>query len=121
MPALEEERTRFLDAWVQIRQVVHAVNFNRFQRAGLRATQFMTLNVVPKQGMMLSELALKLNLSAATLNGTVNSLEGRGFVRRTRSATDARKITICATEEGEGMQNPASQEFHLFMSGLLVG
>ena len=118
MPPFQEETTRFLSAWMQVRQMVQAANFNRFQRAGLSATQFMTLNVIPKEGMTLSDLARKLNLSAATLNETVNSLEERGFLSRTPSATDARKIDICATRQGEEMQNSASQEFHLFMSGL---
>jgi DNA-binding MarR family transcriptional regulator len=60
----------------------------------------------------------KLNLSPATLNQTVNSIEERGLVRRTRQMTDTRKVSICATAEGEGMQNSASQEFHTFMSSL---
>ena len=118
MPPIEEETARFLAAWMQVRQVVQAANFNRFQGAGLSATQFMTLNVVPKEGMTLSELARKLNLSPATLNETVNSLEERGLVRRIPSSTDARKRNIRATPEGEEMQNSASQEFHSFMAGL---
>ena len=117
-PPLEEETTRFLAAWMQLRQIIQAANFNRFQQAGLSATQFMTLNVVPKQGMTLSALARKLNLSAATLNETVNSLEERGLVHRTRQSSDARKFDIRATAEGEAMQNSASREFHAFISGL---
>src|ERR1700694_3938277 len=100
MQPLEEETTRFLEAWMHVRQMVQAANFNRFQRAGLSATQFMTLNVVPKEGMTLSGLARKLNLSASTLNETVNSLEERGLLRRVRDAGDARKVNICATPEG---------------------
>ena len=118
MVEFADETRRFLAAWMQVRQMVQAANFNRFQRAGLSATQFMTLNVIPKEGMTLSELARKLNLSAATLNETVNSLEERKMVRRTRSKTDARKVNICATRAGEGMQNAASQEFHSYMAGV---
>lgn len=119
MPSsLEEETTRFLSAWMRVRQIVQAANFNRFHQAGLSATQFMTLNVVPQQGMTLSDLAHKLNLSPATLNATVNSLEERGLVRRTRNPLDARKINISATKEGEEIQNSASQEFHRFMAGI---
>lgn len=120
MATCEDETSRFLNAWMQIRQIVQASNFNRFQRAGLSATQFMTLNVVPKDGMTLSELARKLNLSPATLNQTVNSLEERGFVSRSRDRGDARKTIIRATSQGEAMQNSASQEFHLSMAGLLA-
>jgi DNA-binding MarR family transcriptional regulator len=97
-----------------------ASNANRFQRAGLSATQFMTLNVVTKDGMTLSELARKLNLSAATLNETVNSLEERALVSRKQDPSDARKVIIRATERGEDMQNSASEEFHASMSALLA-
>jgi len=121
MPRFEDETTRFLDAWMQVRQIVQASNFNRFQRAGLSATQFMTLNVVPKEGMTLSEIARKLNLSAATLNKTVNSLMERGLVIRTPDPADARKVIISATSEGETMQNSASKEFHAFMAELFAG
>jgi DNA-binding MarR family transcriptional regulator len=120
MLPFEEETSRFLDAWMQVRQMVQASNFNRFQRAGLSATQFMTLNVVPKDGMTLSEIARKLNLSAATLNETVNSLEERGLVIRTPDRSDARKVIIRATKPGAEMQNSASLEFHKFMSGLFA-
>ena len=120
MPPFEEETTRFLGAWMQVRQIIQASNFNRFQRAGLSATQFMTLNVLPKDGMTLSEIARKLNLSAATLNETVNSLADRGFAIRTPDPNDARKILISATKEGEDMQNSASKEFHAFMTSLFA-
>jgi DNA-binding MarR family transcriptional regulator len=120
MPELRDETDRFLSAWMQLRQVVQASNFNRFQRAGLSATQFMTLNVVPKAGMTLSELARRLNLSPATLNSTVNSLEQRGLVRRAPDRTDARKVTIRATRAGERMQNAASEEFHTSISSLFA-
>ena len=120
MAPLKEETTRFLDAWMKVRQIVQASNFNRFQRAGLSATQFMTLNVVPKDGMTLSELARGLNLSAATLNETVNSLEERALVSRKPDPTDARKVIIQATEKGEDMQNSASKEFHSSMSAILA-
>jgi DNA-binding MarR family transcriptional regulator len=120
MDALEDDTTRFLTAWLLVRQMVQAANFNRFQRAGLSATQFMTLNVVPKGGMTLTGLARKLNLSTATLNATVNSLEERGLIRRTRNVSDGRKVDICATRSGEAMQNAASKEFHQFMAGLFA-
>jgi hypothetical protein len=45
MQPLEQEATRFIAAWMRLRQVIQAANFNRFQQAGLSATQFMTLNV----------------------------------------------------------------------------
>ncbi len=118
MPEFGEETARFITTWMRLRQIIQAANFNRFQQAGLSATQFMTLNVLPKEGMTLSELSRALNLSPSTLNETVNSLEERGLVRRTRQVVDTRKVDICATREGEKMQNAASTDFHAFLSGL---
>ena len=115
-----DEVQRFLDAWLAVRQIVQAANFNRFQRAGLSATQFMTLNVLPGPGgaMTLSELAKRLNLSPATLNKTLASLESRGLVQRTRRASDARMLDLQVTAQGTELQNAASAEFHAFMSHL---
>lgn len=116
--SMEAEIGRFLAAWMHVRQVVQAANFNRFHRAGLSATQFMTLNVVSKEGLTLTELARRLNLSPASLKKTVDSLEERGLVSRRRSVEDARKVDILNTLEGTRLQNTASGEFHRFMAEL---
>jgi DNA-binding MarR family transcriptional regulator len=115
-----EETERFLAAWLEVRQMVQAANFNRFHQAGLSATQFMTLNVIPKEGLSLSELARKLNLSPATLNETVNSLEARSLLQRFLNEQDPRKIPIIATAEGTKMQNSASEEFHHTLAELFA-
>ena len=101
---------------MKVRQMVQAANFNRFHRAGLSATQFMALNVIPKAGMTLSQLARQLNLSPATLNETINSLQERGLVVRERNPEDRRKVDIRATAEGEELQNSASREFHGYIA-----
>ena len=118
MASLEEETARFLEAWMGVRQIVQAANFNQFHRAGLSATQFMIMNVVPAEGTTLSELAQRLNLSPATLSQTVDSLEERGLLCRVRSTTDSRKVNISVTAQGEKMQNSASKEFHRTMAKL---
>ncbi len=100
--------------------MVQAANFNRFHQAGLSATQFMTLNVIPAEGLSLTDLARKLNLSPATLNETVNSLEGRALVVRLPDEHDGRKIRVVATTEGARMQNSASEEFHQAMAELFA-
>ncbi|WP_183811791.1 MarR family winged helix-turn-helix transcriptional regulator [Tunturibacter empetritectus] len=118
--ALEEETGRFLAAWMHVRQVVQAANFNRFHRAGLSATQFMTLNVIPDEGLTLTQLAQKLNLSPASLKITVDSLEDRGLVLRRKSDQDARKVDILNTKEGTRLKNTASGEFRRFMAELFT-
>jgi DNA-binding MarR family transcriptional regulator len=117
---LRKQTERFLAAWLTVRQVVQASNFNRFHQAGLSATQFMTLNVIPTEGASLSDLARKLNLSPATMNETVNSLEDRGMVRRVPDDSDRRKVRILATSQGKATQNQTSEDFHHTMSDIFT-
>lgn len=116
MDSERDETKRFLAAWLDVRQVVQAANFNRFHKAGLSATQFMALNSIPPEGCTLSQLAIRLNLSAASLNETVNSLQKRGFVRRESDEHDRRRVKVFANAEGRDMQNQASEEFHQAMT-----
>jgi DNA-binding MarR family transcriptional regulator len=118
MSLLQEEVGRFLEAWMSVRQVVQAANFNQFQRAGLSATQFMTLNVIPDTGLTLAEIARRLNLSAASLKKTIDSLADRGLVVRKPRAGDGRKIDIFSTAAGKRLQNSASGEFHHFIADI---
>ena len=117
---LKQGVSRFLDAWLATRQLIQAANFNRFQNAGLSATQFMTLNLIPssKDGMTLTELAQRMNLGPATLTKTVDSLESRGLLTRTRSKVDRRQVMLALTREGTSLQNSASVEFHSHMASL---
>ena len=108
------EVTRFLDAWFAVRQFIQAANFNRFQGAGLSATQFMTLNLLPSdgEGIAIGELARRMNLKPATVAKTVDSLEARKMVTRMRNAPDKRIVMIKATKTGLELQNAASGHFH---------
>ena len=112
--------SRFLTAWMGARQMIQAANFNRFQKAGLSATQFMTLNLIPVDGakMTLGELARRMNLGAATVTKTLDSLETRGLLSRVRSDQDRREVLLTLTPEGLRLQNAASEEFHGYMAGL---
>jgi DNA-binding MarR family transcriptional regulator len=113
---------RFLEAWLATRQIIQAANFNRFQKAGLSASQFMTLNLIPAKhpGMPLSELARRMNLGAATVTRTVDTLEARGLLTRTPSPTDRRSVLLALTRSGKKLQNAASTEFHQHMASLFL-
>lgn len=110
---LKVEVSRFLDAWFAVRQFIQAANFNRFRGAGISATQFMTLNLLPTEGegLPIGELARRMNLKAATVAKTVDSLEARQMVRRTRSASDKRVVMVQMTEAGAELQNAANGQF----------
>ena len=114
-----KEVARFLDAWFSVRQFIQAANFNRFQGAGLSATQFMTLNLLPAaDGISMGELARRMNLKPATVAKTVDSLETRGMVTRVRKEPDKRTVFVKATKTGVKLQNAASNQFHAQIESL---
>ncbi len=115
-----DEVARFLDAWFAVRQFIQAANFNRFRGSGLSATQFMTLNLLPPdgQGMAIGELARRMNLKPATVAKTVDSLEARALVERTRRPTDKRVVQVAITAAGAALQNEAQGQFREQIRGL---
>ncbi len=110
---MKSDVTRFLDAWFSVRQMIQATNFNRFQGAGLSATQFMTLNLLPPdgEGMAMGELARRMNLKPATVAKTVDSLESRDMIARVRSDSDRRLVLVRITKTGADLQNSANGQF----------
>jgi DNA-binding MarR family transcriptional regulator len=54
-----------------------------------------------------SALSAELGVSQATISGMIDRLEGRGYVRRSRSSVDRRKIMIGLTEEGKRVEAAA--------------
>ncbi len=53
-----------------------------------------------EESMMLTVLANRVHLSLSTVNGIVDRLEAKGWVKRTRSPIDNRKVYIEMTETG---------------------
>ena len=109
----ESEVIRFLEAWFAIRQFIQAANFNHFQKAGLSATQFMILNLLPVtgNGLTMGELAKRMNLKPATIAKTVDSLEERRLIKRTKSDADGRLVLVKITKQGNKFQNAAAGQF----------
>jgi len=116
----KSETGRFLDAWFAARQLIQAANFNRFQQAGLSATQFMALNSLPSapQSIPIGDLARRLNLKPATIAQTINSLEERGLVTRQRAEADRRQVLLQITSEGANLQNSAAGQFKEQMAAI---
>ena len=109
----KNEVARFLDAWFTVRQYIQAANFNRFQGAGLSATQFMTLNLLPSdgEGVSIGDLARRMNLKPATVAKTVDSLETRKMIARIRNVSDKRLVFVKITKTGLVLQNSANGQF----------
>jgi DNA-binding MarR family transcriptional regulator len=109
----DAELSRFLAAWFEVRQFIQAANFNHFHKAGLSATQFMILNILPEKGKSISigELARRMNLKPATIAKTVDTLEERKMLTRTKSPTDGRVVLLRITSQGTKLQNVAASHF----------
>jgi DNA-binding MarR family transcriptional regulator len=114
----DSEVTRFLTAWFAVRQLIQAASFNHFHRAGLSATQFMTLNLLPENedSMSIGELARRMNLKPSTIAKTVDSLEAREMLTRTKSTSDGRLVLVKITKEGRKFQNTAAGHFREYIS-----
>jgi DNA-binding MarR family transcriptional regulator len=54
-----------------------------------------------------SALAIELGVSQATISGMIDRLEARGYVRRSRSSIDKRKVMLDLTEEGRELEAAA--------------
>ncbi|MFF3563308.1 MarR family winged helix-turn-helix transcriptional regulator [Streptomyces sp. NPDC002574] len=68
----------------------------------LQGHEFHTLHALAGRGgrAVPSELAADLGLAPASVTGRVDGLERRGYVRRTHSTTDRRRIDVELTDDG---------------------
>lgn len=79
-------------------------------RLGLTYPQFVTLLVLGEHdGLGVAELAQLLHLDASTLSPLLKRMEAMGLVRRTRSTTDERRVSVQLTPAGAEMTGPAAQ------------
>ncbi|MDH6707583.1 DNA-binding MarR family transcriptional regulator [Kitasatospora sp. MAA19] len=69
---------------------------------GLQKHEFDTLHVLAGRGGRAapSDLRADLNLAPASVTGRLEALERRGFIVRTPSTVDRRKVDIALTESG---------------------
>ena len=103
---------QFLTVWMELRRLVQALNSDRFQREGLSATQFTLLNVLDPRGpTTVNALARRLNVHPATIVRTLDVLEQRLLINRTRNTRDRREVHVTLTEQGRAIQNSARGDF----------
>lgn len=110
--SVDAQAADFLEAWFEVRQLIQTLNFNRFQSAGLSSTQFTLLNVLNlDKPTTVSALAERLNVHAATVIRSLDSLERRGLIVRSRNPSDRREVWVLTTPEGVKFQNGARGDF----------
>ena len=87
-----------------LRRIIRAVDIHSRKlntELNITAPQMICLcSLAKKESMTLSELASDINLGISTVNGIVDRLEIKGFLTRTRSTQDRRKVVLKITEKG---------------------
>ncbi len=94
-----ETQTSFL-LYVCTKEIIrqYSVYLDEF---GLTYTQYIVMLILwNKKEISVSELGKELFLDSGTLTPLLKKLEAKGFVSRTRSKEDERKVLITATKEG---------------------
>lgn len=95
---------KYEELLVSIRQVIRAIDLyskKLSKETGLTSPQLLVLQAIAEQeGVMVKQIAERINLSSATITSILDRLEARDFVLRERSTTDKRKVGISLTEKG---------------------
>jgi DNA-binding MarR family transcriptional regulator len=74
------------------------------RRSGLTVTQWRALGVLLHDpGATHSDLMRQLEIEAPSVTSLVNGMERKGWVKRTRSSSDARVKRLSLTPHGRGM------------------
>ncbi|MCK6488969.1 MAG: MarR family transcriptional regulator [Planctomycetes bacterium] len=80
---------------------------------GVTAPQLLSLLVICEQGSTTqAELSRHILLSASTLVGVLDRLEGKGLILRQRDTADRRRIHLVPTEQGRQVAATAPLPMH---------
>lgn len=93
-----------------LRRIVRAIDLHSrrlVSQHGLTTPQLVCLRAMRHQSMSPSELAKEVELSQATITGITDRLVGRGFIERSRDATDRRRVLLTITKSGSKVADSA--------------
>lgn len=87
-----------------LRRITRAIDLHSKQlmaHCGLTGPQLVCLRTIGREPVLtVGQLARAVSLSQATVTGIVDRLVDRGLVRRRRSVTDRRSVSISITDAG---------------------
>jgi DNA-binding MarR family transcriptional regulator len=87
-----------------LRRIIRAVDIHSkklSQEYNITAPQMICLYSLQKHGVMTqSDMAKDVDLGMSTVNGIIDRLEAKGWIRRERDAKDRRKVFLELTESG---------------------
>jgi len=100
--------TEFLMTFIRVIHFQHAVPIlfdQYFSKMGLSKARFMVLIQLyiraDEEGLGISEINTFYSVSSATMTGVIDTLEKEGFVTRTHSKKDRRRIILKLTDQGK--------------------
>lgn len=100
-----DEREAWLALWAVVLKLPSTLDSELHRQARLTIFDYNVLAMLSEEDdrtLTMSQLAGKTNASLSRLSHVVKKLENRGWVKRNRSAFDARVTTATLTEEGIG-------------------
>ncbi|WP_371378154.1 MarR family winged helix-turn-helix transcriptional regulator [Thalassotalea aquiviva] len=104
---------KYEELLISIRKVIRAIDLHSKQlnkTSGLTGPQLLILQEIARvKGVMASQVAKQVNLSAATVTNIIDRLENRGLVERIRSTQDKRRVGLFLTEQGRNLLINAPQ------------
>ena len=93
--------TGFVDELVAVARLFGLAERDAVCCGTVTVPQCIALQALLPGDRMVSELASHAGVSNSAMTRLVDGLEKKGWVQRTRSETDRRKVTIGLTESGE--------------------
>lgn len=104
---------KYEELLISIRKVIRAIDLHSKQlnkSSGLTGPQLLIMQEIARiKGVMASQVAKKINLSAATVTNIVDRLENKGLVERVRSTEDKRRVGLFLTDQGRNSLIDAPQ------------
>jgi DNA-binding MarR family transcriptional regulator len=90
---------------ISLRRIMRAIDLHSKhleRQAGVTVPQILVLQTIDECGSLaVSELARRVSLSQATITSVIDRLAQKGLVRRDRSATDRRVVSVSLTDFGK--------------------
>lgn len=98
---------------VSLRRIIRAIDIHSHQllkNSGLTGPQLIVVKQISQlEAPLATQVAQKINLSAATVTSIIDRLEKRGLVIRQRSAIDKRKVHLSLTKAGNQLLQVSPQ------------
>ena len=96
---------RHEELFISIRKIIRAIDIRSRKlgkEAGITGPQLIVLQELGRvKGITAKEVSINVNLSQATVTSILDRLETKCFVKRIRSESDRRRVSLFLTDEGK--------------------